>query len=68
MQLCHQIEDTAIGEHNLQPQAQGAGGAIAQHVGTAGIGGKHTADHGRAARAEPEREVEALSGGGIMKL
>ena len=60
VQFGHEVEHAAIGQHHLEPQTERAGGAVAQDVRAARVGGKHAADHGRTARAEPEREVEAL--------
>ena len=67
VQFGHQVQDAAIGQNHLEPQTQGPGAAIAQHVRAAGIGGQNAADHGRPARAKPQGEVEALPLGRLVQ-
>ncbi len=53
------VQDRAIGQHRLQPQAQVARIAVAQHVHAARIGRQHAADPRRAFRGQRQREQPA---------
>ena len=52
MQRAHQVHDLARGRHHLDPKAERARIAIAQHVRAARIGRQRPSQHRRAARAE----------------
>ena len=60
VQGTHQVQHLALRRDRLDPEAELAGGAVADHVRAARVGGQAPADHGRAARAEGEREDQPL--------
>ena len=60
------MPDRAFGGHRLDPEAAGAGIAVAQDMDAACVGGEHTADGGRAFGGEREGEEAARGAGGLL--
>ncbi len=62
------IPDFTIGGHHFQAKAQLTGIAIAQHLPTAGVGGKIAADRATALRRQGQRKQPMMGAGSLLDL
>ena len=60
------MPDLAVGRHHLQPKAQLAHVAVAQHLHPAGVGGQVAADGAAAFRGQRQRKQPPMRRGGFL--
>ncbi len=65
-QAAQAVPQAAVGQYDLQAEAEFARIAIAQHLHSTGIGGEIAADGGGAFGGKREREEAAGAGGGFL--
>jgi hypothetical protein len=59
--------DLAVGRHDLEPQAQRARVAPAQHLRAAGVGGEHAADGAAALGGQTQRQQQPAVGRRLLR-